>query len=183
MYFQFDVMLTEEDYLVFNDFHAIHSPSGKKTVRRSRIVFAALMVALALLFFVLMGFTTFTIIYGISLCVYTGIYLVFFPKVIKRNIRKNLKRALKAGKPPFDPYARLEFYDDRYADISPGKRTEMQYSVIDRICVIENRYIYLYISSIQATIIPIPQLLSRYRVEDFLYFLSQKCPKVEHYSL
>ena len=63
----------------------------------------------------------------------------------------------------------------------PGFKMEQAYSVLERVCVVQNRFVLLYISSVSAHIIPMGQLFRQVNDKEFLEFLCQKCPKIEHY--
>lgn len=180
MLFQTDVCLTEEDYLEFNLFHALHSESGKKQIRRSGILFAVFMVLLMALSVMIMGLTTFSVTLIALLGAYTVLYLLFFKKLVARNIRKQLDRLKAQGKLPFDAQCRLEFYSDRLVEQTATKRIEQSYRDLERICVVGNRFLYLYHSSVQAYIIPIAGRDTTQTAE-LVSFLSQACGTVERY--
>lgn len=181
MRFQLDVTLTEEDYLTFNHFHALESASGKKQVNKIRIVYIAFMAVLAAMVIFVLGWTTFSAANTILLGLFTVLYMLFFKKLVKRNIKAQIKRIKKTGKLPFEAVAKLEFYEDKLVEITAAKRVEQSYNIIERICVVADRYVFLYNSSVGAYILPIPQIKEQINQDDFLRFLSQKCNTVEYY--
>ena len=87
----------------------------------------------------------------------------------------------KAGKLPFDPVFDIEFLDDRYVEITPTSRIEQRYEALERICVADSRFIYLYQTSVTAQILSIQQLREQVNEQEFLSFLSQRCRTVEYY--
>ena len=96
-------------------------------------------------------------------------------------MQKQLKNLKKVGKLPFDPQSTLEFHEDKLVEITPDKRIEQRYDGIERICVLPDRYLFLYHSSVGAYILPIGQIAKQLNPEDLLRFLFQKCPIVEYY--
>lgn len=180
MRFQLDIALTEEDYLAFNYFHALESESGKKLIRKTSLIFIAAMVVLEILVFLVMGITTFSTTYMILLGVFTAIYVLCMKKFVKRSIKSQLKRMKQTGKLPYDPVAKLEFYEDKFVEITPGKHSEQSYDVFERICVFKDQYVFLFYSSITAYVLPISQIRAQISLVEFLSFLSGKCSTIEY---
>ena len=181
MLFQLNIYLSEEDYLDFNKFHSFESMHGKKLINKTRIIFVLAMIILAALFLLVMGLTTFSITYAALLLLFTLLYMVFFKKILTRNVKTQIKRLKKVGKLPFDPVSTLEFHEDKMVEITALQRTEQSYSIFERICVVKNRYVLLYKSSVGAYILPVTQIEAQLNQEDFIDFLSQKCTNVEYY--
>jgi len=181
MLFQLNINLSEEDYLDFNKFHSFESMHGKKLINKTRIFFVLAMIILAALFLLVMGLTTFSITYAVLLLLFTLLYMVFFKKILTRNVKTQIKRLKKVGKLPFDPVSTLEFHEDKMVEITALQRTEQSYSIFERICVVKNRYVLLYKSSVGAYILPVTQIEAQLNQRDFIDFLSQKCPNVEYY--
>ena len=181
MLFQLNINLSEDDYLDFNKFHSFESMHGKKLINKTRIFFVLAMIILAAIFLLIMGLTTFSITYAVLLLLFTLLYMVFFKKILTRNVKTQIKRLKKVGKLPFDPVSTLEFYEDKMVESTALQRTEQSYSIIERICVVKDQYIFLYKSSVSAYILPVLQIKEQVSQEDFIAFLSRKCTNVEYY--
>ena len=181
MLYQLNITLNEDDYLDFNKFHSFESTHGKKLIRKTRVFFILAMVFFAALVVLVLGWTTFSIAYAILLLLFTLLYMVFFKKVLTRNIKKQIKLLKKIGKLPFDPVSTLEFYEDKMVDITALQRTEQSYSIFERICVVKDRYVLLYKSSVSAYILPVLQINEQLNQNDFIEFLSKKCTNIEFY--
>lgn len=181
MLFQLNINLSEEDYLAFNIFHSFESMHGKKAIRKSRLFFALAMIILAVLVMLVTGVTTFSVIYAAMLLLFTSLYMVFFKKIFTRNINAQIKRLKKIGKLPYDPISTLEFHEDKMAEISASKRTEHGYNIFERICIVKDRYIFMYHNSVGAYILPVEQLNTQLNQKDFVDFLSAKCTNFEYY--
>ena len=181
MLFQLNINLSEDDYLDFNKFHSFESMHGKKLINKTRIFFVLAMIILSVLFLLVMGLTAFSITYAVLLLLFTLLYMVFFKKILTRNVKTQIKRLKKVGKLPFDPVSTLEFYEDKMVEITALQRTEQSYSIFERICVVKNRYVLLYKSSVGAYILPVTQIEAQINQKGFIDFLSQKCANVEYY--
>ena len=181
MLFQIHINLTEEDYVAFNHFHSFDSIHGKKMIRKTRITFIAVMALLMALVVFVLGWTTFSITYATVLGLFIVLYMLLFKKLVKRNIKVQIKRLKKIGKLPFDPESTIELWEDKIVEITPSKRTEQSYNIFERICIVEDRYIYLYYSSVGAYILPMAQVKAQANQADLLSFLSGKCKTMEYY--
>ena len=181
MLFNLNINLSEDDYLSFNNFHSFESMHGKKLINKTRIFFVLAMMILAALFLLVKGLTTFSITYAVLLLLFTLLYMVFFKKILTRNVKTQIKRLKKVGKLPFDPVSTLEFHEDKMVEVTALQRTEQSYSIFERICVVKDRYILLYKSSVSAYILRVLQIKEQLNQEDFIGFLSQKCTNVEYY--
>ena len=181
MLFNLNININENNYLSFNNFHSFESVHGKKLIRKTRFFFILTMVILAALVVLILGWTTFSVVYAALLLLFTLLYMLFFKKLLTLNIKAQIKRLKKMGKLPFDPVSTLEFYEDKMVEITALQRTEQSYSIFERMCVVKDRYILLYKSSVSAYILPVSQIKEQLNQEDFLAFLSKKCTNVEYY--
>ena len=180
MKFQFHVNLTDEDYLAFNIFHSFESQDGQKNIRKRRIILLSIIVLIVLCFVFSMGLTSFTVIYITLVGLFTLIYTLSFKKIITRNLKGQLRQQKKQGKLPFDPEATFELYDEEFAEYTELKRTEQSYQTIERICILNDKYIYLYNSSMSAYILPIPQIAQQVDLNELMRFLITKCNNIEY---
>lgn len=181
MFFRLDINLNEDDYLAFNNFHSFESVQGKKLIKKTRFFFILAMVILAAPVVLMLGWTRFSMIYTTLLLLFTLLYMMLFKKILARNIKAQIKRLKKTGKLPFDPVSTLEFYEDKLVETTASTRTEQKYDVLERICVVAERYVFLYNSSVGAYILPVAQIRAQLNQEDFIDFLSKKCSTVEYY--
>ena len=181
MLFQFNITLTEEDYLAFNQFHAFESAQGKKMVTRSRL-FITFLVMFALTVIVLVrGLTLYSAIVTVFLGLVHLIYMLVYKKILIRSLKAQIKRMEKTGRLPYDSESTLAFYEDKLVETSASTCVEQKYSIIEKMCVVKDRYIYLYNSSTGAYILPISQIQAQANWEDLMAFLRQICNTVEYY--
>jgi hypothetical protein len=181
MRYQLDIHMTEEDYLQFNLFQSLELPDSKKAIRRAQLTLLGVVAAVLVLYIWVVGWTTFSIVYVPVMCLLTTIYLADYKKRVARNIRSQIKRLRKTGKLPYDENSRIEFYEDRIVETAASSRVEKGYEALERICVLEDRYIFLFTSCVAAYILPVPQVKAQIDMQEFLDFLSGKCNTVEYY--
>lgn len=181
MRFNANITLTEEDYREFNYFHTFQTKYGKKAVKQGRILFLACIAILSALIVMLRGWSFFSLIYVIMIVIFSAIYMLLYKRHVAINVDAQIKRLKKLGKLPYSPAATLEFYEDTFVEITPGKRVEQSYDKLERICIQGERYIFLYDSTVTAYMLPIPQLKTQLNVEELIHFLTQKHNTVEHF--
>jgi len=183
VFFHFDFTASEADFLAFSYFNAFDSVHGKRRIRKNRLSFMAVIAALIVLVFLVEGWTVFSLVYAVLAGLYAVIYMLLYKKIIKRNIRKNMNRLKQIGKLPFDPVSTMEFYEDKMVEIGASTHLEQGYDILERICVVGDRYIYLYSNSMSAHVLLIPQVREQSNLEEFIHFISQKCNTIEYYEL
>ena len=181
MLFNFNINITEDDYLNYNLFHSLESSHGRKMALKGRIIYVSVLLALAALVLIVLGFTMFSIIYDAILLIMVLRYMVFYKKIVGRSIKRYIIRLKKMGKLPFDSESTFEFYEDKIIETTPTKRTEIQYDGIERVCLVSNRYAFFYNSISSAYVLPIPQIKEQVNFTEFVSFISKKCKNVEYY--
>lgn len=182
MKYQLNITLTEEDYIAFNNFHAIESKQAQKTIKKSRTIMVCCLLALMVFVVISSGWNTFSATYIALLLPLTILLSLFFEKMMHHTVKTQVKLLKKTGKLPFDPNSCFEFYDDKLAESTPSKRTEQSYASLERVCLIADRYILLYNSSVGAYILPVAQVKTQVSYEEFWKFLCLKCKNIEQYA-
>ena len=181
MLFNLNINLSENDYLSFNNFHSFESAHGKKKVQKTRNIFILAMAVLISLVVLLQGLTTPSCICVALLLLYTVHRLVTLKKALARGLAVHIRRLKEVGKLPFDPISTLEFHEDKMVEITALQHTEQSYSIIERICIVQDRFILLYKSSVTAYILPMAQVSTQVSQEAFIKFLCSKCSNIEYY--
>lgn len=181
MVFQLEITLKKEDYLEFNRFHNLESTYGKMQIRKMLLIFLGVIALLSVLIILVNGWSDFSITYIVVLGIFIAIYLALYKKLVLQNLKSQIKWMEKTGKLPFEPVTKLEFHEDRLIEICPSKRIEQEYALLERICIVEGRFILLYTSSIGAHILPWSQINAQLDQEALLAFLTSKCSTVERY--
>ena len=181
MQFQLHIKLTEEEYLAFNHFHALESAQGKQIAKKSQSLLLGICAVFMVFILLMEGFSYYSLVYFLILALFAVFYLLSYESLQKRGLAAAIKRMKKNGKLPFDADATFEFYDDKMVEITPFEKAEKSYQLAERICVVRDRFILVYLSSATAFILPIAQVDAQVDTAAFIQFLSEKCPAVEYH--
>lgn len=182
MRFQFGVNLSDEDYLAYNQFVMLKSYYGKKQLLRYRIVLAV--ISCVPLLISLLGYdgSVSEKIIGMipALILAVGIQLLL-PSAFSFSIKRVLKLQKKTGKSGYSAAAQLEFYNDTFSETTDQGKTERPYSALERISILEGKYVYLHINSVMAYILPKSVFASEAQYQEFIGFITEKCPVTDRY--
>ena len=182
MRFKFNINLTDQDYFDYNIFWMLKSPYGKKQMLKFRITIAILFAVVS--FFALFGggFSASAWIgiipYVVLLVLFELLLNPFFVWVLKSNI-KSLKSKGKMG---YSPVAEMEFYDERFIEVTPNTKSEQKYSAVERVSVITDKVIYIHVNNVMSYILPMSCFESKKQYDDFLDFVRSKCANIDVYK-
>ncbi len=182
MKFQFNVNLSEQDYLDFNLFLNLKSYYGKGQMKTIRILLAIMCVFMIGVFLILGGFSGIArvlfLVLGIIVLVFSQLFL---EKTFARALKKQMRNLKKRGKMAYSPESVLEFYEDVLVETTPENRNEQKYSSIERISIVDNKVIYIHISNLAAYLLPVSCFESKEQFDGFLYFIKTKCETFDTY--
>ena len=181
MNFQFNVNLSDSDYLNYNEFWLLRSPYGKKQVISFRLTVAALFVAI---FFVLLSaglFSRDSFIVIISLFIGGLLVQLLLTKILSRSLKLQIKSLKKSGKMSYSPSSVVAFSEDSVSETAPDKKNEDKYSAIERISIVDNKVIYIHVNNLMAYILPLSCFESKEQYNDFLDFIKTKCANIDIY--
>ena len=181
MKYQFDVKLSEQDYLDFNLFHMMRSPYGKKQLKNIRLMFVFALALLGAIFVMSQGFSKDT---AFSVAVMVASFLVFqifIRQFLKWSVKLTVKGQKGTGKMGYSPESILEFYDDYLIETMPGKKIEQNYSEIENVCLVDMKIIYIYVTNVSAYMLPLSCFKSKVELDEFIGFLQTKGIKVDIY--
>ena len=173
MKYQFQVSLTEDDYLAFNLFHALKSPYGAKNTMRIRILTDLILVLFVAILFIFDGVNVGTVMAAVAMLIYIIVVHLCYKRILTSTIKRTIKAQKKKGKVAFSPLATMEFFEDHFVESTEENRTEQKYTVVERISVVENRYVYLHTNNIMAYIIPMASFASQEEYDSFLTFAKE----------
>lgn len=181
MKFRFDVKTTDEDYLKFNKFIFFRAPYGRKIITRYRIFIAICVGIICAVSLIGNDFSreslTGIIAYALVLIMFEFLIVPVYGFVMKKQI-KMLKRT---GKLPYSPEAVLEFYDDKFVEITESCRTEQNYNSVERISIVGDEVIYIHVDTMRGYVLPRCCLGSDTEYNDFVEFLRSKCAVIDSY--
>ncbi len=180
--FHFEVQITEQEYYDYNVFVNTQSSHGKSQLNRLRVVLSIIIVLLLISFLVRDGFTV-TALVGIVPAAIVGVlFLVFWPSLMKRSIKQSIKAMNKKGKIGFDPVYTLQFFEDRFCEITPEQKSDILYAKLESVSVNADKAIYLHIDRMRGYILPLYAFDSTEQIETFLAFLTSKGIPVNTYE-
>ncbi len=182
MKFQFNVNLSEQDYLDFNLFLNLKSHYGKGQMKTIRILLAIMCVFMIGVFLLLGGFSgtarVLFLVFGIIVMIFSQLFL---EKTFARTLKKQMRNLKKRGKMAYSPESVLEFYEDVLVETTPENRNEQKYSSIERISIVDKKVIYIHISNLAAYLLPVSCFESKEQFDGFLSFIKTKCDTVDTY--
>lgn len=171
--FVFQYSLTENDYVAFNEYHMAYSPATKINRWVLRLMGPILFLLLFFIMYIIIDDPVLVAVEGVVLpLIFSVLWMVFYRKIIQLQIRGQVKRLAKAGKMPFNREITLHFDENAFIAISPDTETKSSYTIIERI--ITGKYIYIYIGSMQAYIIPAYVFQNEEHWSAFFMFLQTK---------
>ena len=175
MHFKFDVNVTENDYIEFNEFVLVKSPHLKRIMLLLRILFAVLFIWLIVIALSDIGFNLIGILAGGLFLAMGVIVQIFLGPIYMFFFRSSIKSIRRSGKLPYEEKSDMEFYDEHLLACSPSSKVEQKYSSIEKIVVVDGRVIYLFISSAQAYLLPARTFDGREQFENFTAFIKERC--------
>ena len=147
-----EYQLTEEDLFNFNGFHQKHSPVAIKARRRS-IASCSISMFIVMTYLITKdhGFSPWLLLLSAVLAVFVGfLYSIY----LKSHSRRYVKKTIREGKNiSLNTPVKVEFYQDKILSNSSLGESKLKWDVVERIEETED-YIFIYISSLQAIIIP-----------------------------
>lgn len=185
MKFQFNVSISEKDYLDFNEFYMLKSPYGKKQIGSLRVgitIFYLICVAISLIGRFRAGENVIDSIIGIiPMLLLIVLIQVFIPRFFILTLKCHLKTLKKSGKMAYSSSSVIEFYEENFVEITDENKTEQKYSAIERISIIDNKMIYIHVNNVMAFILPISCFETREEYDRFILFIKNKCSNIDMY--
>lgn len=117
----------------------------------------------------------------------SGSLLLIIPQLLvvpffKLTVKIYIKILIKNGKAPYSPHSVLTFYEDCFIEETEDIKTEIKYSGIDRISIVENKLIMIHTNSVQAYLLPAIRFGSDIKYNLFKDFIKTKCAAVDTYK-
>lgn len=115
----------------------------------------------------------FCLIIGLVLCFCANKTNSFSNSIVARTLLKG------KSKKPYTPESTLEFYDDFFKEIAPDNKSETNYTAVEKINVVMNQYVFIFIDSIRGFIIPFNCFETPDEEKEFLAFLGTLTKNIE----
>lgn len=144
--------LTEEDYIKYNLYHVNKSPSMRKSILIQRLMGPAVFIIAP---FIVAKYSDIPLWYWITLFgITTIVWLAFYPKYANWEMRTRLKKLMKErNNESLFAERKLTITEGGIAEESPGEMSSISWGKVVSVEEAEE-YIYIYISPVEAHIIP-----------------------------
>ena len=176
------VHLTDKDYFDFNVFQNLRSHYGARVIKKTRILLAVIFGGIIAVGFLLDGFSTDVLVragVNVAVCI---LFQIFLKRFFVETVKANIKQLKKQGKLAYHEYAEMEFLEHSFIERTPDNKTEQSYASIERISVVEGRYIYIHPNNLSAYILPVNSFKNQAEYDEFLSFIKSVCPNVDFYK-
>lgn len=171
--FEFKITLDDDDFLLFNQYHLLNSPSGKKYLMAYRLIILFICLMVIVIFSIAGADFELILIEAILMTIFSVLWIGLSKKKILKSMKKRILKIKKEGRLPYSNEAILKFDDEKIHEITPNTENITKYSLIEKIAVTE-KAIYIYFSSIQAYILPATAFSEEIEKLKFLEFIDTK---------
>lgn len=171
--FEFKITLNDDDYLLFNQYHLLNSPSGKKSLMSFRFIIPFICFMFIVIFCIAGSDFELILIESILMTIISIFWIGFSKKKILKSMNRRITKIKKEGRLPYSNEAILKFDDEKIHEITPNTENVTKYSLIEKIAVTE-KAIYIYFSSVQAFILPVTAFSGEMEKLKFLEFINMK---------
>lgn len=171
--FEFKTTLDDEDYLLFNQYHLLNSPLGKKSFMAFRFIIPFICFMFVVIFCIAGSDLQLILIEAIFLTISSILWVGCSKKMILKSMKNRIKKMKKEGRLPYNNEGILKFDDESIHEITPNTESKTNYSLIEKIAVTE-KAIYIYFSSVQAYILPVTAFSEEMEKLKFLEFINSK---------
>lgn len=181
MYFKFNVNLTDEDYLNYNVFTQTMSDGGKKQVAFLRALMTLVILICCIICVSIFKDPLLKIFICTALIAFLIIFLIRIPQDLKKSTQRMIKMYSKKSKKLYSEASVMEFFDDRFIEHTPGIKTEVNYSAIEAVSILNGRYIFIQQNQLLGYILPFTVFESNEHCTAFIDFLRSKISSVTFY--
>lgn len=164
--------LTKEDYLNFNLYHLNHSKMIKKSLFIQRYIVSIVFLIVPFIFSSITEMPLY--VYFPVFALIWLLWIIFYKKYFDRIAIKRIEKMLNEGKNLclLGKYS-VETNEDGFIEICPNGESKITWNGIDK--VVENElYIFIYIDSVRAYIIPKRAFTNDNLKNEFLQSVTEK---------
>lgn len=180
MHFSFNVKLTDDDYLLFNEFALKNSNMNKKADIITKALISIIFILSALNLIITNGINTVSVVAAGFLIVMWLIFMLCSKKANAVFTRFFTRMLIKGKvKKPYTPDSVLEFYDEYFKEIAPDNKSEINYSAIDKVTFVNGKYVFLFLDQIRGYVVPFNCFESEAQQNAFIDFITSVCNKTE----
>lgn len=171
--YEFKVYVSDEEFLLFNQYTFLNSYRGKKTLLRYRLKILLLSAAVVLFAYIMeRNFSVFLMI-ALGYAIYCIVAIAHSKKKFLKNLEKSIKMMKREGKLSYGSETIIKFDDEWIHEIAPDNETKTKYSQVEKIAVTD-KAIFIYDTTNSAYIIPINVFASEAEKLNFIEFIRSK---------
>lgn len=171
--FKIDYNINEDDYLNFNEFHALNSAVGKNALNFYKMIFPVISALAVLIFIIAKAKPLLITIEVLFLGAVSIVWVMFSKKGFLRTLRKGIERSKIDGKLPFSESGTLVFDDEYITDTNSQGENKVRYEGVEKVFVADTA-IYICYSAAEAFIVPFKAFESEDEREALIAFLNDK---------
>jgi hypothetical protein len=171
--FKFKITLSDDDYLLFNQYHLLNSPSGKKYFTTIKFIVPFICFMFLVIFYIAGSDFELILFESILMTIMSICWIGFNKRLIIKSMNKKITKMKKEGKLPYSNEAILTFDNENIHEITPNSESVTNYSLIEKIIKTE-KAIYIHINTVQAFILPVTAFSDEMEKQNFLEFINRK---------
>jgi len=187
MKYQFNINLSEQEYIDFNVFLMIRSPYGKKYVGSRRLVVFAVFAVAIISRLIIERFSPASIFSGAVMLVFLALAQIFLTKYLTWWMKRDIKEhKIIAEIPNYGAKSVMTFFEDHIKEIaisdsSSIENSESKYSDVERVSVVDGKVIYFHDGNLSSYILPIRCFESEKQYAEFLCFIKETFSQIDVY--
>ena len=171
--FEFERTITENDYIRFNEHHALTFKTGKRGLLIYRFAMPYVSICFIFVIWAISRDWELVITNAVGLGILSLICILFAKNFYLSSVRRNIKLLKKNGKLPYDSNNHISFDETSFTDADENISSTYKYAAIETVYVTPTD-IYLYLNSTSAIIMPYSIFSSVDEINNFIAFLSTK---------
>ena len=166
---QLNINVSEEDYLQYNIYHAEHAPNYKGTLIALGLLVPV--VCLALTYFAIQRVSP--LLWGATAVIASVVWMLTMPWRYRKIVKKQVKRLTQKNNEFVGQFS-LSLLDNHILYEGNSERIEVGYNRLAKV-IQDKQYIYLFLGSLSAFIIPPSTFETKEQAQAFLQILQEKC--------
>lgn len=182
MPYKFHVDTDDKGYLKLNEHHLLSTFYGKKQIFQFRVITIIMFAVLSAIVLCLDELTFETILFAVLISICALVFVLLTPKYLLQVTKWTARSMKKLGKLPYTPSADIEFSEDSMTETTDTMKTELKYSAIDRVTVIDLEVIFFHINAAQFYFLPYSAFRTVDEQNAFLEFVDKKFKLIDYYK-
>ena len=171
--FEFEFDLTLKEYIRYNMYHQSHAPYFKQRNLLSRLGVPIVLLVILIFAIAIKAELKTIIILAVLFTIISVLYNLLYNQVTARTLNRQVMDLDKEGRCPYNKHSILKFNNDSLIEISPTEESNVDYDTIEKIVEITG-LLLIYISTLNAIIMPVSVFTSQEQKEAFISFLEDR---------